>query len=645
MRYSLKFKINFYILKKMRTIALFMIKNEQSIILRALESVYTFADDIVIMDTGSTDETVKLLKDSKFKFHLFEDLFEDFGKSRSKSFQYAKKVCLENEWKLNETFILVLDADMIFRPSQYFLNYLYDCKEFKGISIQQKNHYLKYNNIRFLRCDCDWICIGPTHEYWTCSNFKGATADPEICYIEDINDGGCKTDKTDRDIRLLENAEKNDRNTFYLAQSYLDKKDFEKAKQKYLERISFGGWKEEIYYSYYMLCKIAFHEKKYDDFEVYGLKAHFQNKNRRESLYFLTQKFREICQHKKALYYLTLMETIEKEPKDVLFSDFSCYEDKCIQYEKSILYYYVYPDKKILGLIECWSYLQKYYLSNCIYNVHSNMEFYLEKIEGQKYILELKQEGNYYPSTPSIIRKNGVLLGNVRYVNYVMNGSTNYTLLEEKVKTENYFIVLNNNFEIILKEKVQLHKIEKINHIEGLEDIRIYQKETDKNKLYFYANSFDFIDHVTVVQGVYDIRNIKIERVINTNKLEKNWFPWPENHDALIEGPWKLPQSDLFFRCLRGSTVSIKYKNCKYILFHNVIVKKDKRIYYNVLCKIEENDLKPKLSLPFKLSDEYIEYCLGIFIEDDFIYFSCSENDSKPFIYKVELKNIIFFNT
>ena len=45
----------------------------------------------------------------------------------------------------------------------------------------------------------------------------------------------------------------NDRYTFYLANSYRDSGQPEKAIQTYIKRTSLGGWFEEIWQSYYQI--------------------------------------------------------------------------------------------------------------------------------------------------------------------------------------------------------------------------------------------------------------------------------------------------------------------------------------------------------------------------------------------------------
>jgi tetratricopeptide (TPR) repeat protein len=76
-----------------------IVKNEEKFLPRCLESVKDYVDEIIIVDTGSTDSTVEIAKryNAKIYHHPWEN---SFSKARNYSLKYA--TC---EW------ILILDAD------------------------------------------------------------------------------------------------------------------------------------------------------------------------------------------------------------------------------------------------------------------------------------------------------------------------------------------------------------------------------------------------------------------------------------------------------------------------------------------------------------------------------------------------------
>ncbi|PIO06820.1 glycosyltransferase family 2 protein, partial [Candidatus Woesearchaeota archaeon CG08_land_8_20_14_0_20_43_7] len=86
----------------MSTISLCMIvKDEEKHLKDCLDSVKGLVDEIIIVDTGSTDDTKNIAKRSNAKVFDFK-WCDDFSKARNESLRHATK-----EW------ILVLDADEI----------------------------------------------------------------------------------------------------------------------------------------------------------------------------------------------------------------------------------------------------------------------------------------------------------------------------------------------------------------------------------------------------------------------------------------------------------------------------------------------------------------------------------------------------
>lgn len=80
-----------------------IVKNEESILRHSLESIKNIADEIIILDTGSTDSTKAIAQDYTDQVYDFE-WKDDFGGARNQSVMYAKG-----------EYILRWDADWILR--------------------------------------------------------------------------------------------------------------------------------------------------------------------------------------------------------------------------------------------------------------------------------------------------------------------------------------------------------------------------------------------------------------------------------------------------------------------------------------------------------------------------------------------------
>ncbi|MFN4149737.1 MAG: glycosyltransferase family 2 protein, partial [Candidatus Sericytochromatia bacterium] len=74
-------------------------KNEEKNIARCLDSVQGIVDEIILLDTGSTDKTVEIAKNYNAKI-FYSDWENDFSKARNESINKAT-----GDW------ILILDAD------------------------------------------------------------------------------------------------------------------------------------------------------------------------------------------------------------------------------------------------------------------------------------------------------------------------------------------------------------------------------------------------------------------------------------------------------------------------------------------------------------------------------------------------------
>ena len=231
-----------------------MVKNETRIIERLLGSVKGLVDAVVICDTGSTDDTVEKatnwLSVNDMSGTIMSYTFKNFGASRTQSFLCCQDWVGRVGWDATKTWALVLDGDMMLSGPIDRLALSRLGAEQAGVSLKQAAGSLIYSNMRLMRCSEPWICKGGTHEAWTCPPSKHTTLFPSPVLI-DHGDGGCKSDKYERDIRLLiEDLSGNPddaRTHFYLGQTYLCMRDWPNAIQTLKRRIEIGGWDEELY--------------------------------------------------------------------------------------------------------------------------------------------------------------------------------------------------------------------------------------------------------------------------------------------------------------------------------------------------------------------------------------------------------------
>ncbi|WP_028545635.1 glycosyltransferase [Paenibacillus taiwanensis] len=148
----------------MITISLCMIvKNEEEGLARCLSSVKEIADEIVIVDTGSTDRTKEIA--AQFTDRIFDFTWiNDFSAARNYSFSKATK-----------KYILWLDADDIIQEKDWLLFMKLKKKLSQDVDSVTMDYYLAHDesgNVtsslrrnRLVRRDRNFQWIGPVHEY------------------------------------------------------------------------------------------------------------------------------------------------------------------------------------------------------------------------------------------------------------------------------------------------------------------------------------------------------------------------------------------------------------------------------------------------------------------------------------------------
>ena len=136
----------------MKTISLCMIvKNEEAILDRCLSSIKGIVDEIIIVDTGSNDNTKKIAYKYTDKVFDFEWV-QDFSKARNFSFSKATKDYImwldADDVILKEDYIKLeqLKKDMDGTVDIYMLNYNYSQDELGNCTIMQKRERILRNS-------------------------------------------------------------------------------------------------------------------------------------------------------------------------------------------------------------------------------------------------------------------------------------------------------------------------------------------------------------------------------------------------------------------------------------------------------------------------------------------------------------------
>jgi glycosyltransferase involved in cell wall biosynthesis len=615
----------------MKFVLILMVRNEEKILERCLQAVEGVVDAFCIHDTGSTDRTNDIAREflNTRKGCLTASVWQNFGYNRTASFQAARDYLSASGYDLATTYGILLDGDMVLRVGTLLTEPLTEV----GYTLIQRGGTLEYPNCRIVRMDHPWICKGVTHEYW-----DGPTSHlpKTVAWIDDRNDGGCKSDKFERDARLLEEGLKeeptNVRYMFYLAQTYHSLRRFQESITMYKKRFKAGGWNEEQWYSLYMIGQSWLSLGDPIKFEMYMLKAYAFRPGRAESLYKLVKYFREQGKQFKAYQYMLMGKNIPLST-DSLFIEMPVYND-LFYYEKSILDYYVNPDKKE-GNRSSIQYLLR--STDMLQNVLSNLHFYALPLPSTIHSLNTPQPfGPEFRS--SAISMINYPYANVRYVNYWIDNGDYKTPRGEPVQTHNAYVNLDSMEVIHTMDDSTIGLPTREHIVRGLEDVRVSGDE-------FTAVVHNYDQYIRVMRGIYDRKrgiysNCEVLPSPAVRHCEKNWLLMEGSPHMIYEWhPLRIMRKDCstevvhvtpqFFTMLRGSASGRLHKGEMWVLTHFVEYTKPRK-YYHCFVTLNKDTYKPiALSLPFVFKSAAIEYCTSFTISDiGQIKFYASFNDS-----------------
>ena len=256
-----------------------MVKDESKNIIKTLKSCLGVIDVMIILDTGSQDNTVELIKNFS-KLHeipcfILENDFEDFSTSRNKLFDFASKI--------NVKYLLLLDSN------DELINGLNLRQFVKSNKMFHESYYIKlewerlkntntYYKKRLIKNTGDFKFFGKVHEYLSRVNKYGIQYHyPSIKLDEQVKiynlrdvDYQKSMKRYKRDYELLQeeyNVNKTPRTVFYLAQTCSCLKKYLDEYSYLRERVNMGGFDEEIFHSYMRLGKCA-ENLKLDNSEI-----------------------------------------------------------------------------------------------------------------------------------------------------------------------------------------------------------------------------------------------------------------------------------------------------------------------------------------------------------------------------------------
>lgn len=241
---------------KTPTLALaIMVKNESARIAVTLKTALPFVDSAIVLDTGSDDDTLDIIRaltdEAQKPLHLREDTFVDFSTSRNQLLDLARD---KADW------LLLLDCNDELRSGEALRQFVHAHHESPEHGYYMRQEWwsgktLTYFNIRLVRANTGFRYGGVVHEF---IHRPGADESesptqrvPDAVLYQDRTADDDKSEKRfQRDVRLLTQAyeaeaAKDPRTVFYLAQSHECVGNQAEAYRYYGERAEQAGFLEE----------------------------------------------------------------------------------------------------------------------------------------------------------------------------------------------------------------------------------------------------------------------------------------------------------------------------------------------------------------------------------------------------------------
>jgi len=233
-----------------------IVKNEEHVIERSLDSALPHVDTWCIVDTGSTDSTIEKIRATAKKHGkegvLHERPWVNFGHNRTELLELARQT--------EAAFFFMMDADDILVSDGQKGPF----EEQFGSSEDAYTMTFKRGSLTYRRPAIfntkPWVFRGALHEYAHLDN--AVLGHITTSWVDARVEGArSKNPHKYRDDALALEAEfaakPDPRTAFYCAQSWRDSGNAEKATEWYLQRTTMGGWNQEIYVSYLNLVRLT----------------------------------------------------------------------------------------------------------------------------------------------------------------------------------------------------------------------------------------------------------------------------------------------------------------------------------------------------------------------------------------------------
>jgi tetratricopeptide (TPR) repeat protein len=298
---------------------------------------------------------------------------------------------------------------------------------------------------------------GVTHEYLKVD--FGIGKQLHGVWYKDHASGSNRVDKFERDIRLLLEGLKqepgNSRYWFYLAQSYRDAGQTEKAAETYAKRAEMGGWDEEAWYARLQQARCLRKLGDESSFVRHAIAAFNQRPQRAEPLYDLAQFYRECGMNGASVVFSEAGLGLKRPDGDTLFIEDFVYQTGLKEAYSIAAHYSSDPARKDRGFATCnWLALNRNVPAHARELARHNLGFYVEPADKMMPSFTARPVGftppdGYRPTNPSVARLGEQIVLLQRAVNFTLTETGDYwTPNDAPAHTRNFLLRLSEALDI-----------------------------------------------------------------------------------------------------------------------------------------------------------------------------------------------------
>jgi len=298
-----------------------IVKNEEEMLPKCLSSVKHFVDEIIVVDTGSTDRTVDIAQSygAKVYHHPWED---DFSKHRNQSISYAA-----GDW------IFIMDADEALRPGDGVkIREAISHPEIDSVMVVVVNFFNQgtsqslFNQVRLFKRDPAIFYSGIVHNQLTGYQSTVACSAQIYHYGYDLGQERMQA-KFVRTSSLLKKRIKQDPENFRhyhdLAVSYSMNRMFDEAVSAGIKAIELAKNTEKkggvlILWTYFIVASSLLIQRDFQGAEKYALEALKRFPNHLDSHFILVMAYHGLKDWARVKEvsddYFNLLKAVQEHP-------------------------------------------------------------------------------------------------------------------------------------------------------------------------------------------------------------------------------------------------------------------------------------------------------------------------------------------